>query len=71
MGTGGFGFQEPSHYGLLLSTSNNIPLIIAVPLSLATCAIGTREKCDIAVNYKLFKADEVEYEGPFRDAGET
>ncbi|GMR59930.1 hypothetical protein PMAYCL1PPCAC_30125, partial [Pristionchus mayeri] len=34
-----------------------------VPLSLATCAIGTREKCDIAVNYKLFKADEV----PFHD----
>ncbi|MFH4977750.1 hypothetical protein AB6A40_004459 [Gnathostoma spinigerum] len=34
-----------------------------MPLSLATLLLGTREKCDIAVNYRIFKADEV----PFHD----
>lgn len=29
------------------------------PLSLATLTFGTREKCDIAVNYKVYKASEV------------
>jgi len=33
------------------------------PLSLATLCFGTREKCDIAVNYKMYNADEV----PFHD----
>jgi hypothetical protein len=33
------------------------------PLSLATLIFGTREKCDIAVNYKMYNAEEV----PFRD----
>uniref|UniRef100_A0A0N5AGA8 PlsC domain-containing protein n=1 Tax=Syphacia muris TaxID=451379 RepID=A0A0N5AGA8_9BILA len=33
------------------------------PLSLITLCLGTREKCNIAVNYKVFKADEV----PFHD----
>ncbi|VDK53807.1 unnamed protein product [Anisakis simplex] len=35
----------------------------AMPLSLATLSIGTREKCDIAVNYKIYDAKEV----PFHD----
>ncbi|KAK5977488.1 PlsC domain-containing protein [Trichostrongylus colubriformis] len=34
-----------------------------IPLSLATLGFGTREKCDIAVNYKIYNADEV----PFND----
>ena len=34
-----------------------------VPLSLATLILGSRETCDIAVNYKLYKVDEV----PFHD----
>uniref|UniRef100_A0A915D7X6 Phospholipid/glycerol acyltransferase domain-containing protein n=1 Tax=Ditylenchus dipsaci TaxID=166011 RepID=A0A915D7X6_9BILA len=33
------------------------------PLSLATMMFGTREKCDIAVNYKIHKASDV----PFHD----
>lgn len=33
------------------------------PLSLATLIFGTREKCDIAVNYKMYNVEEV----PFRD----
>uniref|UniRef100_A0A7E4W1C5 Acyltransf_C domain-containing protein n=1 Tax=Panagrellus redivivus TaxID=6233 RepID=A0A7E4W1C5_PANRE len=33
------------------------------PLSLGTLIFGSREKCDIAVNYKVYKADEV----PFND----
>ena len=33
------------------------------PLSLATITFGTREQCDIAVNYKVYKASEV----PFND----
>lgn len=33
------------------------------PLSLGTLLFGTREKCDIAVNYKVYKASEV----PFSD----
>uniref|UniRef100_A0A9J2PCF3 Acyltransferase C-terminal domain-containing protein n=1 Tax=Ascaris lumbricoides TaxID=6252 RepID=A0A9J2PCF3_ASCLU len=35
----------------------------AMPLSLATLSLGTREKCDIAVNYKIYDASEV----PFHD----
>lgn len=31
----------------------------AMPLSLATLSLGTREKCDIAVNYKIYDASEV------------
>uniref|UniRef100_A0A914SA01 Acyltransferase C-terminal domain-containing protein n=1 Tax=Parascaris equorum TaxID=6256 RepID=A0A914SA01_PAREQ len=34
-----------------------------MPLSLATLSLGTREKCDIAVNYKIYDASEV----PFHD----
>ncbi|XGW01377.1 hypothetical protein V3C99_013935 [Haemonchus contortus] len=34
-----------------------------IPLSLATLGFGTREKCDIGVNYKIYNADEV----PFND----
>ncbi|KAK6035559.1 hypothetical protein COOONC_26936 [Cooperia oncophora] len=30
-----------------------------IPLSLATLGFGTREKCDIAVNYKIYDASEV------------
>uniref|UniRef100_A0A183FFK9 Acyltransf_C domain-containing protein n=1 Tax=Heligmosomoides polygyrus TaxID=6339 RepID=A0A183FFK9_HELPZ len=33
-----------------------------IPLSLATLGFGTREKCDIAVNYKIFNADEVPFD---------
>uniref|UniRef100_A0AC35G1B1 Phospholipid/glycerol acyltransferase domain-containing protein n=1 Tax=Panagrolaimus sp. PS1159 TaxID=55785 RepID=A0AC35G1B1_9BILA len=32
------------------------------PLSLWTLCFGTREKCDIAVHYKIFKADEVPFD---------
>ncbi|KAK0411759.1 hypothetical protein QR680_005826 [Steinernema hermaphroditum] len=35
----------------------------ANPLSLETLMFGTREECDIAVNYKVYRADEV----PFHD----
>ncbi|CAI4225012.1 unnamed protein product [Auanema sp. JU1783] len=34
-----------------------------IPLSLATLGFGSREKCDIAVNYKMYDASEV----PFHD----
>ncbi|RCN34383.1 hypothetical protein ANCCAN_19769 [Ancylostoma caninum] len=30
-----------------------------IPLSLVSLGFGTREKCDIAVNYKIYNADEV------------
>lgn len=33
-----------------------------IPLSLATLGFGTREKCDIAVHYKIFRADEVPFD---------
>ncbi|KAJ1351293.1 hypothetical protein KIN20_007279 [Parelaphostrongylus tenuis] len=33
-----------------------------IPLSLATLGFGTREKCDIAVNYKIFNASEVPFD---------
>ncbi|PIC28165.1 hypothetical protein B9Z55_020169 [Caenorhabditis nigoni] len=33
-----------------------------IPLSLATFGLGTREKCDIAVNYKIYDAAEVPFE---------
>ncbi|CAI5451984.1 unnamed protein product [Caenorhabditis angaria] len=33
-----------------------------IPLSLATFGFGTREKCDIAVNYKIYDASEVPFE---------
>lgn len=33
------------------------------PLSLLTLSFGSREKCDIAVNYKVYKASDV----PFND----
>uniref|UniRef100_A0A8R1E5X8 Acyltransf_C domain-containing protein n=1 Tax=Caenorhabditis japonica TaxID=281687 RepID=A0A8R1E5X8_CAEJA len=33
-----------------------------IPLSLATFGLGTREKCDIAVNYKIYDATEVPFE---------
>ncbi|CAD6193729.1 unnamed protein product [Caenorhabditis auriculariae] len=33
-----------------------------IPLSLATFGLGTREKCDIAVHYKIYDADEVPFE---------
>ncbi|TKR87119.1 hypothetical protein L596_011575 [Steinernema carpocapsae] len=32
------------------------------PLSLMTLSLGTREECDIAVNYKIYRADEVPFE---------
>ncbi|PIO77664.1 hypothetical protein TELCIR_00254 [Teladorsagia circumcincta] len=33
-----------------------------IPLSLATLGFGTREKCDIAVNYKIYNASEVPFD---------
>ncbi|VDL78790.1 unnamed protein product [Nippostrongylus brasiliensis] len=33
-----------------------------IPLSLATLGFGTREKCDIAVHYKIFNAEEVPFD---------
>ncbi|VDM57520.1 unnamed protein product [Angiostrongylus costaricensis] len=33
-----------------------------IPLSLATLGFGTREKCDIAVHYQIFRADEVPFD---------
>ncbi|KAK6767115.1 hypothetical protein RB195_026489 [Necator americanus] len=33
-----------------------------IPLSLVSLGFGTREKCDIAVNYKIYNADEVPFD---------
>lgn len=32
-----------------------------IPLSLATIGFGTREKCDIAVHYNVFMAEDVSF----------
>ncbi|EPB68261.1 hypothetical protein ANCCEY_12642 [Ancylostoma ceylanicum] len=33
-----------------------------IPLSLVSLGFGTREKCDIAVHYKIYNADEVPFD---------